>query len=83
MSKKTKNADEAFEIVDLLFKAHKDGRVDKEETMLILQALFSEEIDDEARMMIKYICLYRDKSEFDKAWAEEPLHVSPKSHHYD
>jgi hypothetical protein len=69
----TKNVDSIFELIELVFMANKDGKVDKEEALLMIQALFSENIDDFSLNCIRYICLHRDMDEFHKVWGSEPV----------
>ncbi len=78
----TKEVDNVFELVELIFKANQEGKVDKEEALLMIHALFSENIDEFSLNCIRYICLHRDMDEFRKVWSAEPVQVSPRSHHY-
>jgi hypothetical protein len=77
-----KEVDKVFELIELVFKANKMGRVDKEEALLMIQALFSENIDEFSLNCIRYICLHRDMDEFRKVWGAEPVQVSPRIHYY-
>ena len=64
----TKEVDNVFELVELIFKANQEGKVDKEEALLMIHALFSENIDEFSLNCIRYICLHRDMDEFRKVW---------------
>lgn len=78
----TKEVDKVFELIELVFKANQVGKVDKEEALLMIQALFSENIDEFSLNCIRYICLHRDVEEFKTVWGADPVHVSPRSHYY-
>jgi hypothetical protein len=78
----TTKVDKIFELLELVFRATKEGRVDKEEALVMIQVLFSEKVDEFTLNCFRYICLHRDIDEFRKIWGKEPLQVSQRSHYY-
>jgi len=74
--------DELFELIDMVFKMHHQERMDKEEVILILQMLLSDNLDPEFCDFIRFAYKFRDKEGFDELKQPYRLDVSPKSHHY-
>lgn len=73
MDKNIKNNKEVFSLIDMIFKAREEGRVDQEEALLMIKTLFDTEIDEETLSYVRFICLFRPRKLLD---------VSIKSHYY-
>lgn len=87
MKNKRSIKNETTDVLNLLLKMREEGRMDDEEMKLIMEVLFSDEVDEEFIAIVKFMYKHRPK---DQSWLKEPypyqkepLQVSPKSHYYD
>ena len=56
-----KKPDKITETIDYIFKMLKDGRMDKEEADLVMEAIFSGELEDQDFDMFRFMYLFRPK----------------------
>ena len=87
MKNKKKKENSVTEAINQINKIREDGRMDDEEFHLLLEAIFSDEMDEEMFMIIRFMFLHRPKDNF---WNEPydgplkpPTEVSPRIHYYD